>query len=303
MKIVVCVKTIHHLYTPMAWDSRRQDLDPNGAVWQVNPCDMTAVEAAVRIKEALPGTEVTIISIGSEQAEEGLRTCFAMGADRMVLASDPPESTPSPPWTTAAVLSHILSTKGFDLILCGKRSNDLDQGQVGLLVAEMLVISSISSLISLDPCSIGQGKVIASRALEGGFREEVEVELPCLFTIEESMFAPRYPRLSSVLDARNAPLERIDISGLTLPVNQPHLRRRGLILPRPKPKNMLTPESTLPPEDRLRQILGGGMSQKKTTRVDGSPKEMARKLFEWLNEKRILVNGKQKERSSRAPSI
>lgn len=59
-------------------------VDEEGAEFVINPYDEYAIEEAIVLKEAHDG-EVTVVTVGDEEAEKELRTALAMGADKAVL--------------------------------------------------------------------------------------------------------------------------------------------------------------------------------------------------------------------------
>ena len=86
MKIIVCVKQVP--------DTNEIKIDPltgtlmrDGVPSILNPDDANALEAALRIKDEHPDTEVDVLSMGPEQACYALRECLAMGADNAYLLS------------------------------------------------------------------------------------------------------------------------------------------------------------------------------------------------------------------------
>jgi electron transfer flavoprotein alpha/beta subunit len=154
----------------------------------------------------------------------------------------------------------------------------------------MLSIPSVAAVTHLDPEALKNGKVSVHRALESGNREEVELTLPGLITIEKGMCIPRYPTLAATLNAQRVKM-RIDHASDFEAQTQP--RETGRVSfspPRPKPKNFFTPESSLSPEDRLKLALGGGITTKKGFQVTGTPREMSKKILDWLKGNGLITN-------------
>lgn len=100
-------------------------------VYIINPEDLCAIEAAVGLKESMGGV-VTVITLGSSQAEEGLRTCLAVGADRAVMLQDQAFAG-GDSFATANALAQALRKTEYDLVLTGSQTLDGGHGQVPLV--------------------------------------------------------------------------------------------------------------------------------------------------------------------------
>ena len=88
MNIVVCVK-----YVPDATADRRFEddntVDRVGVDGLLSELDEYAVEQALQVKEKLgDDTEVTVLSVGPEQATDAIRKALQMGADKGVHVVD-----------------------------------------------------------------------------------------------------------------------------------------------------------------------------------------------------------------------
>ena len=59
----------------------------DSAEFIINPYDEYAIEEALKLREE-HGGEVTVVTVGEEEAEKELRTALAMGADKAVLIND-----------------------------------------------------------------------------------------------------------------------------------------------------------------------------------------------------------------------
>jgi electron transfer flavoprotein beta subunit len=176
----------------------------------VSPHEECAVEEAVRIKEAHGGS-VTVMTLGSEEAEEQLRYSISTGADEVVLLA-----TDGSEWdaqaTSAALAEGIgeLEAAGghFDLILFGNESADAGGYQVGIRVAHALgrpVISGIKGI------AIEEGAVVARRETDAGF-EVYRLSLPAVVAVKEGINLPRYPTLPSRLKAKKAEVTVVEPS-------------------------------------------------------------------------------------------
>src|ERR1041385_7991917 len=87
MHIIVCIKQ-----TPatanIQIDPKTGTLKREGMAAAINPFDEYAIEEAVRIKEKLPGSIVSVVTMGPPQAEEAVRESVARGCDQVFHVTD-----------------------------------------------------------------------------------------------------------------------------------------------------------------------------------------------------------------------
>ena len=135
MRILVCVKQVPDT-AEIKIDPVTNTLIRAGVPSIVNPFDACALEVAARIKDANPGTEITLLSMGPDQAKDALRECLAVGGDKAYLCSDRKfggSDTLATSYILASAIQSIEEKEGkFDLILAGKQAIDGDTGQVAL---------------------------------------------------------------------------------------------------------------------------------------------------------------------------
>src|SRR3982751_806645 len=82
MKVVVCVKQVATLGDEVEFTDDERDVDPDYLDHALNEWDTYATEEALRLRESAGDGEVVVVSVGPEDAEEAMRRCLAMGADR-----------------------------------------------------------------------------------------------------------------------------------------------------------------------------------------------------------------------------
>lgn len=201
MEIVVLVKQVPDTEALVQIADDGVSIKTQDIKWVMNPYDELAVEEALRIRDAQGGT-VTILSVGTDKAQETIRTALAMGADKGVLVSDP-AAEGSDSLGTAKILTAALKEMPHDLIIVGQRAVDEDNYQVGAAVAEMLSIPQVSIVTKAE---FSDGKIQCTRAIEGG-SVVVEASLPALFTTQRGLNEPRYASLPGIMKAKKKPLE------------------------------------------------------------------------------------------------
>lgn len=285
MKVIVCVKQVRYVYHPIAIDPLTGDIDPEKTVSMLNPFDEFAVEEAMGIKDIFPESEVTVLTVGSSAAEEGLRYAFAHGADKMVRI----DCETNDPWTISLALAEAIKSLQYDIVLCGEKAIDTNDNQVGSFVAEFLDIGQVSAIVRLEVFPEAK-KAVAERYLGKGDRELIECDLPALFTVHRSSVDPRYPTLGSRLRAEREAVERIDITALDIDSeDKPDLSQFTVLTPpRRKPKKVFTPDSHLSASERRRLAMSGGAVNKKKDVLRGTPDEIASRLADILMEEKIV---------------
>ena len=174
--------------------------------YNINFFDEVAIEEAIRIKERIKDSQVTICTYGTKKAVEALRTAIAMGADRAFLL-DNTNLENHDPLIIAKILSSFAKKEGFDLILCGRQAIDDENANIGAITAEFLGIPHVSAILKLE--IIDEKKVRVESELEGG-REVVEVQLPALLTTQKGLNEPRVPLITGVMKAMKAAIPSID---------------------------------------------------------------------------------------------
>jgi electron transfer flavoprotein beta subunit len=146
-----------------------------------NPDDLCALEAALSIKDAWPGTKVNVITMGPPQAAAVLKECLYRGADFTVLVSDRGFAGADTLATSYALKCAIKRLGGFDLVFCGRQAIDGDTAQVGPQTAEKLGIDQITGVSKIDELDPAKKQITATRFIEGGW-EQVKTKLPALLT-------------------------------------------------------------------------------------------------------------------------
>ncbi len=203
MKIGVCIKQV-----PL----RDEELSINGdASWieqtdEYDSCDAEnyALEAALQLRES-HGGEVVVITLAPDSATEILKTALAKGADRAVHIVDDEVHTLDP-LQIAATIASAVNDEGFDLILTGLQSEDQGFGQTGVLLAELLGVTHSTAIVELELA----GEVLqVKRELEGGWCQQVTLDLPSVLTIQSGINKPRYATFKGIIAAKKKPINTL----------------------------------------------------------------------------------------------
>jgi electron transfer flavoprotein beta subunit len=196
----VCVKRVPITGGKMVLTADEQALETKHLGFTISPHEECAVEEAVRIVEAGEG-EVVVLTLGPPEAEEQIRDCMAIGADRGIhLKTDGTEWDAQA--TAGAIVDAVGSEEPFDLILFGNESADSGNYQVGIRVAYALGMPVVTGLKGIEV----QGDKVRCERDVGGARDVYEVPLPAVLTALEGLNLPRYPSVPGRLRAKSKPL-------------------------------------------------------------------------------------------------
>lgn len=199
MNIITCIKQVPET-TEVRINPETNTLIREGVKSIINPFDMYAIEAAVRLKEKFGG-KVTIVCMGPPQAESAIKEAISMGADDGVLVGDRAYAG-SDTWATSFTLSSAIRKLGvFDLIICGKQASDGDTAQVGPGIATHLDIPQVTYVKKIE--DVKENVIRVERMMEEGF-EVIEAPLPCLLTVVKEINEPRIPSLKGLMRAKSA---------------------------------------------------------------------------------------------------
>jgi len=204
MDILVCVKRVPTVGGSITLTADARAIDTKASGFAISPHEECAVEEAVRIVESLGG-EVVVLTLGPPEAEEQLRDCMAIGADRGILLKTNGEEWDAQA-TAAAIVDAIREEEPFDLILFGNESADAAGYQVGIRVAHALGLPVITGLKKIE---VSEGSVRCERDV-GGARDVYEAPLPAVLTVLEGLNLPRYPSVPGRLRAKSKPLAVIE---------------------------------------------------------------------------------------------
>jgi electron transfer flavoprotein beta subunit len=203
VRILVCVKRVPITGGKMVLTADGQALETKHLGFTISPHEECAVDEAVQIVER-EGGEVVVLTLGSAEAEEQLRDCMAIGADRGILLQTSEEWDAQS--TAAAIVDAIRAEEPFDLILFGNESADSAGFQVGIRVAHALGLPVVTGLKKID---VGDGRVRCERDV-GGARDVYEAPLPAVLTVLEGLNLPRYPSVPGRLRAKSKPLAVVE---------------------------------------------------------------------------------------------
>ncbi len=200
MKIAVCVKEVPDTTAEKRIDPSTFRLVRTEGDRMLNEFDKYAVEEAIRLKEAGTADEVILISLGPEKAVESLRQALAMGADRLVLVSDP-AAAGSDYLGTARALAKAIDETGAELVLLGAEATD---ARSGVLTATLGEVSGRTWVTSANSIAVNGSSITIERQSDDGV-DTVEAPLPAVVSVTKAINEPRYPSLKGIMGAKKKP--------------------------------------------------------------------------------------------------
>jgi electron transfer flavoprotein beta subunit len=205
MNIVVCVKQVPDT-------ASERTLKPDGTLDRasadglINELDEYAIEEGLRIAEA-HGGEVTILSMGPAKAAESIRKALSMGADKAIHLVDDALAG-SDALATSYAMAQVLTSAGFDLVVCGSESTDARTGMLPAMLAERLGVPQLTLAGKVD---IDGTRVTVRRVSDEGY-DTVVAELPAVVSVVEKINEPRYPSFKGIMAAKKKPVQTLSLA-------------------------------------------------------------------------------------------
>lgn len=195
MKVLVPVKRVIDYNVKVRVKPDQTGVDLANVKMSMNPFDEISVEEAVRMKEAGVATEVVVVSIGPQQAQETIRTALAMGADRGILIKT---DAMVEPLAVAKLLAKVVADEKPDLVLLGKQAIDDDSNQTGQMLAALLDWPQGTFAYKIEK----DGDALkVTREVDGGL-QTVKLQTPAVVTVDLRLNEPRYASLPNIMKAK-----------------------------------------------------------------------------------------------------
>ncbi len=281
MRIIVCIKQIQHVFGKSGRDDTTNFISHHDEISCINPLDIAALELALGVKDSEKEAEVILLTLGPLTAESDLRRCFAMGADVLCRIDN---SDRMDGWTKSLLLADGMKKLKADLVFCGEKSMDSGSGQTGPFLAAHLGLPFISRVMDIIVSESGQ-PVRVERNCGRGKREIVESGLPAVFSAAAGSKIPRYPSLENKRRLSQEPIRNLSVRQQT---TAPKVISTRIFSARPRPKQVVPPDSSLPALKRIEQLLRGSNVEKRGEMVKGTPEQQVERIISFLQEKDFL---------------
>ncbi len=206
-KIVVAVK-----YVPDATADRNftsdNTVDREGVDGLLSELDEYAVEQALQVVEAGDG-EVTVVTVGPDDAADAVRKALQMGADAGVHVVDDAIAG-SDAFATSLVLAKAIEKLEYDLVFFGMASTDAGMGIVPTLVAERLGLPAVTfaSEITVD------GDTVTIRRDGDVASQEITASGKVVVSVTDQTGEARYPSFKGIMAAKKKPIDEWSLADL-----------------------------------------------------------------------------------------
>ena len=210
MNIVVLVKQVPDTYSERKLDPADGMLDRDASDAVLDEINERAVEAALQLKEANDGSEVTVLTMGPDRATEAIRKALSMGADKAVHLSDE-ALRGSCAIQTAHALATVIGTAfpdGFDLVLAGNEASDGRAAAVPAMVADLL---GVPALTHAREITVEGSALTVRRETDDGITT-LAAELPAVVSVGEKINEPRYPSFKGIMAAKKKPVSTLSLA-------------------------------------------------------------------------------------------
>lgn len=207
MKILVGIKRVVDYNVRIRVRGDGSGVETDGVKMSINPFDEIALEEALRLREAGKAEEVVVVSIGSNDCQQQLRTGLAMGADRAIQVDTDERLQPL---SLARTFLALVEREQPGLVILGKQAIDDDNSQTGQMLAALWnrPQATFASKLVLD----GDTATV-TREVDAGL-ETIEIDLPAVVTTDLRLNEPRFVKLPDIMKAKRKPLDVIPLAEL-----------------------------------------------------------------------------------------
>jgi electron transfer flavoprotein beta subunit len=209
MNIVVLIKQVPDTYSERKLNDSDGTLDRDATDAVLDEINERAVEAALQLKEANDGSEVTVLTMGPDRATDSIRKALSMGADKAVHLTDEALHGSCAVQTAKALAKAIGTVEGgFDLVVAGNEASDGRGGAVPAMVADVLGLPSLTHAREITV----EGSTLTVRRETDEGVTHLTAELPAVVSVNEKINEPRYPSFKGIMAAKKKPVATISLA-------------------------------------------------------------------------------------------
>ncbi len=214
MNIVVLVKQVPDSGSERTLRPDDWTVDRASANNVINEMDEYAIEEALKLQEA-HGGEVTILTVGPEQATESIRKALSMGPDKAVHVTDEALHG-SCAVGTSKVLAAAIRTLSPDLVLSGAESTDGRVQVMPHMIAERLGLAALTGARKL---TVDGATLTVERQTDEGY-EVVTASTPAVVSVWDTINEPRYPSFKGIMAAKKKPVQTLSLADLGIAADE-----------------------------------------------------------------------------------
>ncbi|MFV0463126.1 MAG: electron transfer flavoprotein subunit beta/FixA family protein [Nostocoides sp.] len=213
MNIVVCVKYVPDAQSDRVFaEDNTLDRTTDGLLSEL---DEYAVEEALKIVEAGEG-EVTVVTMGPDEAADAVKKALQMGADKGVHINDAALHGSDAAATSLVLAKAVEKVGNVDLVLTGMGSTDGVMSVVPAMMAERLGLPQVTFASDLTI----EGTSVTARRDGDASSETIEASLPAVVSVTDQINEPRYPSFKGIMAAKKKPVEEWSLADLGVDAGQ-----------------------------------------------------------------------------------
>ena len=238
MKIIVAIKQVPERDAQVRIDASGKWIEEANLEYALNEPDAYALEEALQLKEKSAATdgEVIVVSAGPECVGTTIREALAKGADRAIhIVCDDLDTRDA--LGVAKLLAAAIKSEHPDLVLAGLQSEDLGQGQTGVIVAELLGLPHATLILHVEKTETG---IKVKRELEEGWFQTIELPTPAVLTIQSGGNKLRYATLMGIKRAKTKDVRLLTAAELAVD-STPVLLLEQVTLPKKQKSTQILP--------------------------------------------------------------
>ena len=265
----------------------------NNMYYVCNSNDLYAIDLAMKIKGEVEGVNVTAISIGNARAANLVKKSLLIGVDRGIWG-ECENGTLENSYDIGHALAKIIEQycHEFDVLLLGNSSQDFGFGVVGSTLAHRLgvnIFENVSYIENIDARKYMENRTVTfHKKMEKGDRQICECHTPVIIGVSGSGKGIRGTCLGDIMRNIQKDIEVVKVEGMLNSNDGPGSKKKMEIIfdgyhePRPRPKKIPVPDSSLNAMDRLRSITAGNIPKKTTNMFEGEAEGVATELVKYI---------------------
>lgn len=246
MNIYVCIKQVPDTEAILQVKDGTA-IKEDGIKWIISPYDEYAVEEALKLKEKVAGSSVTVITLGPARVESALRSGLAMGAQHAIHIEY--DGLADHKTVARALANAIKQDENHGVIFMGKQAIDDDSYLTHIYLAEFLGAPVATNVTSFN---FENGAVTVEREIDEGAREKIELQVPCVVAATKGLNSPRYASLMGIMKAKKIPIKKISMADIDMAGASPKIRTEKLFAPPEKPAGKIIEGE---PEDAVKELV------------------------------------------------
>lgn len=246
MNIYVCIKQVPDTEAILQVKDGTA-IKEEGIKWIISPYDEYAVEEALKLKEKVADSTVTVITMGPARVESALRSGLAMGAQNAIHIEY--DGLADHKTIARALANAIKQDENIGVVFMGKQAIDDDSYLTHIYLAEYLGAPVATNVTSF---SFENNTVVVEREIDEGAKEKIELQVPCVVAATKGLNTPRYASLMGIMKAKKIPIKKLTLADIGMTDATAKIRTEKLFAPPEKPAGRIIEGE---PEETVKELV------------------------------------------------